>query len=143
MIPIYSHIKWMVSIGYCMNSRLYAVLETWGMLHNHRGQSPRWLCNILKVSINSVVPGISGITDLDYGWLAFFLKQLPLISMQLGAICFCKQRRTWISSNKWFILRLSIVLFEQKLGCYPDIFVQRMAWPVLANEMLRTSHLGY
>ena len=126
-----------------MNSRLYAVLETWGMLHNHRGRSPRWLCNIPKVSINSVVPGISAITDLDYGWLAFFSKELLFLFMQLGAICFYKQRRTWISINNWFILRLSIILFKEKLGCYPDIFVQRMAWPVLANEMLRTSRLGY
>ena len=56
-----------VCIGYCTMSRLYAVLETWGMLHNQRGQSPRWLCNIAKVSINSVEPRHSAITDLDYG----------------------------------------------------------------------------
>ena len=37
------------SIGYCLNPRLYNVLETWGMLHNHRGQSLTWLCNILKI----------------------------------------------------------------------------------------------
>ena len=62
--------------------------------------------------------------------------------MQLGAICFRTQRRTWISSNKWVILWLATVLFEEKLGCYPDIFMQRMAWPVLAHEMLRTSRPG-
>ena len=39
-----------ISIGHCSNPRLYTVLETWGMLHNHRGRSPRRLCNILKVS---------------------------------------------------------------------------------------------
>ena len=137
------HIHHQLSIGYCANSRLYAVLETWGMLHNHQGRSPRWLCNIPKVSINSIVPRIRTITDLDYGWLALFSKELLFLSMQLGAICFCKQRRTWISSNKWFIVRLSIVLFEEKLGCYPDILVQHMAWPVLSNEMLRTSRPGY
>ena len=32
------------------------------------------------------MPGISAITDLDYGWLAFFSKELPFLSMQLGAI---------------------------------------------------------
>ena len=45
----------------------YAVLEAWGMLHDHQGCSSRWLCNILKVSIYSVEPGIYTIIDLLYG----------------------------------------------------------------------------
>ena len=40
------------------------------MLHNYQGHSPRWLHNILKVSINNIEPRIYAITDLDYGRLA-------------------------------------------------------------------------
>ena len=53
------------------------------MLHNHRGCSPRWLCNILKVSINSVESGICTITDLEYGWLAFFWKNFHFYQYNL------------------------------------------------------------
>ena len=60
-----------LSIGYYVHSRLYTVLETWGMLHNHWGCNPRWLYGIPKVSINSVEPRIHAITDLDYSRLAF------------------------------------------------------------------------
>ena len=51
---------------------LYAVLQTWGMLHNYHRYNLRWLCNIAKVSINSGEPDIRAITHLDYDWLAFF-----------------------------------------------------------------------
>lgn len=56
-----------ISIGYCTMLRLYAVLETWGVLHNQQGGSPRWLCNIVRVSMNSIEPRHSAITNLDYG----------------------------------------------------------------------------
>ena len=56
-------------IAYCKHSRLDAVLKTW---YNHQGHRLRWLCNILKVSINSIEPWMRAITDLDYGLLAFF-----------------------------------------------------------------------
>ena len=45
------------------------------MLQNHLGCSLKWLCNILKVSTNSVEPGVRAITDLDYGWLVFSLNK--------------------------------------------------------------------
>ena len=66
----------LICIGYCTNSTLYTVLETWGMLHNHQGYSLRWSCNIPTVSMNIIEPGIRAITDLDYGWLVFFSKKL-------------------------------------------------------------------
>ena len=88
-----------VSIGYCTMSRLYAVLETWGMLHNQRGRSLRWLCNIAKVSINSVEPRHSAITDLDY-WIwgtARLLSNLCCIGN--WPIRFLLQSRNWNSGS--------------------------------------------
>ena len=58
-------------------------------------------CNTVPVFYTGIhLIYIRAITDLDYGWLEFFSKELPFKSMQLRVICFSKQRRTWISSNK-------------------------------------------
>ena len=40
-----------------------------------RAQSELNVCTIPKVSISSIEPGIQVITDLDYGWLSFFLNK--------------------------------------------------------------------
>ena len=46
------------------------------MLHNHQGFSQRRLCNISKISINSIESGIRAVTNLAYGWLTFFLNKI-------------------------------------------------------------------
>ena len=91
-----------------------STLLTWGILHNHWGHSPRWLCNISKVSISSVKPGTHAIIDLDYdsdcgsdyGWFSILFERTSVLLIQLGTICFCKHCSTWILSNDWFILWL-------------------------------------
>ena len=66
-------IIWRICIHYCLNSRLYIVLETSGMLHNYLRVCPQLLYNIPMISINSIEPVIRAITDLlEYGWLVFF-----------------------------------------------------------------------
>ena len=71
-------------IRYCLNSRLYIVLETSGMLHNDLRLCPQLLYNIPMISINSIEPVIQAITGiLEYGWLVFFLNK-PYVSIDIA-----------------------------------------------------------
>ena len=75
----------------------FRTLRSVTYIANHQGHSLRWLYNILKVSINSVEPGIHAITDLDYGSLAFYLNKTCMsILTYLGIFCFSKQCRAYV-----------------------------------------------
>ena len=60
------------------------------------GTPPRRLCNIPKVSVNGVEPGIQTISDFDYGWLAFFSNK---ICMSIGIFRVSTQYRACIFSD--------------------------------------------
>ena len=52
-----------LNIGYCTKFWLYTFVENWGILLNSQACNRKWLCNILKVIVNSVEPEIWAITD--------------------------------------------------------------------------------
>ena len=87
----YIHAYHFLSIGYCANSWLYAVLGTQGMFHNYQGHSPRWLCSIPKVPINSHI-AIAWISTNQWfrQWLqlAFFLVRVVCLYWYILIIYF-------------------------------------------------------
>ena len=134
-----------------MISRLYAVLETRGMLHDHWGSSPRWLYKIPKVSINSVEPGFHAITDLDYDWLMLILQNLSFLSS------YSYTSRQFVSVNHiepgFWTLTDYTMASEGLFHCYQDIFrathsltsssqcnYQCFAVHVIARDVTRTDY---
>jgi len=65
-------------------AKVLRCFRTWTTLHNHRGRSPRWLCNITKVS-KCIEPRQCAITDLDYG----IIKNQPMKSLLLRLVHSC------------------------------------------------------
>ena len=92
------------------------------MLHNHWRHRLWWLCNIPKVSINSLEPRIWAITDLDYCWLVFPWNKTYMSIDIPQYICCCKQWRSWISTDYWFKTWLASILSNKKLCYNLDIF---------------------
>lgn len=131
-----------IKYGTLQNFRLHAVLEAWRMLHSHLRCR---LCNIPRVFINRVEPGLWAITHSYYGWQAFFRIKFALLSINI------RTSRYFVPVNNVEPRFQTILIYAMASDnflnktciCYWDLLGDHTTWPVVANEMLHNPCLGY